>query len=289
MAAGVADAVRSYLYTYHQVAAKTTIAATTNATPAPDVGLRVDHVTVAQRAGRQVPRQPRRQMRRRRDEVDDAEHEENDPEHAGDDDGRSGTSRHRRKDKRENLHSTSETRPSARGGTRTLTPRRAGGFKPPTSADYATRAGAATVGDDAAAGDRSGGRRLRARPPRAAAPTACNRLSRPARAASPVSPFATMTPSTMSASTSAVGRDRSTTATTGPPGSRRIVRGAPGRRGGDRNAGTVSPAARAAAPRRRASWAKRIEERRPSAVLNTEGETASTRGRAHDPRARLRR
>ncbi len=50
----------------------------------------------------------------------------------------------------------------ARGGTRTLTPRRAGGFKPPASAGYATRAGAATVGDESASDGRSGRGRFRA-------------------------------------------------------------------------------------------------------------------------------
>jgi hypothetical protein len=87
---------------------------------------------------------------------------------------------------------------------------------------------------------------------------ACNSVSRTRPAASLVNPFATITPSTMSATTSALGRDRNRTATTGPPGSRRIVRGAPERRGGVRKAGTTSPAARAAAPMRRASSANRI-------------------------------
>ena len=82
-------------------------------------------------------------------------------------------------------------------------------------------------------------------------------------------PLAITTPSTMSASTSANARSRSATATTGPPGSRRIVRGAPGRRGGDRNAGTVSPAARAAAPSRRAAWAKRTVDERSIACDST--------------------
>ena len=88
--------------------------------------------------------------------------------------------------------------------------------------------------------------------------TACSSVSRTRPATSLVNPFATMTPSTMSATTSAAGRDRSRTATTGPPGSRRIVRGTPERRGGVRNAGATSPAARAAAPMRRASSANRI-------------------------------
>ncbi len=45
---------------------------------------------------------------------------------------------------------------------------------------------------------------------------------------------------------------------TGPAGSRRMVRVALGRRGGVRNAGTTSPAARAAAPTRRAISANPI-------------------------------
>ena len=58
----------------------------------------------------------------------------------------------------------------------------------------------------------------------------------------------------MSATTSAYARSAQPTATTAPPGSRRIVRGAPGRRGGLRNAGTDEPGRpRAAAPSRRAS------------------------------------
>src|SRR5438067_391994 len=91
----------------------------------------------------------------------------------------------------------------ARGGIRTLTPRRAGGFKPPTSAGYATRAGDATVTTGAssvkvqAAAD-SG-------PTAPAPPTACKSVARTPAAPSLASAFATMTPSTMSATTSAIG------------------------------------------------------------------------------------
>ena len=68
-------------------------------------------------------------------------------------------------------------------------------------------------------------------------------------------------------------RPCSRTATTGPPGSRRIVRGAPGRRGGVRNAGTVSPAARVAAPSRRATSANRTVGTRSTRRFNPTGET----------------
>jgi len=144
----------------------------------------------------------------------------------------------------------------ARGGTRTLTPRRAGGFKPPTSAGYATRAGAVTVGD------RSRSRRRQAAtdpgPTAPTPPMAASNVARTRAATSSTSAFATTTPSIMSATTSAGGRERTRTATTGPPGSRRIVRGTPGRRGGVRNAGHTRPAARAAALMRRARSANRI-------------------------------
>jgi len=91
-----------------------------------------------------------------------------------------------------------------------------------------------------------------------APPTACNSVVRTRAAPSLARAFATMTPSTMSATTSAIGRARRRTATTGPPGSRRIVREIPERRGGVRKTGTTSPAARAAAPMTRASSANRI-------------------------------
>ena len=81
------------------------------------------------------------------------------------------------------------------------------------------------------------------------------------------------------ATTSANTRPCSATATTGPPGSRRIVRGAPGRRGGVRNAGTVSPAARVAAPRRRATVAKRTVGARSTLRLDPPAETATNRRR----------
>jgi hypothetical protein len=145
----------------------------------------------------------------------------------------------------------------ARGGTRTLTPRRAGGFKPPTSASYATRAGAATVGDSGQAAADSGPA-APSPPTPAPIPTAASSEARTRRAPSPVRPLETRTPSTMSTATSFGGRARMRTATTGPPGSRRIVRGTPERRGGVRNAGTTRPAARDAAPMRRASSANRI-------------------------------
>ncbi len=96
-------------------------------------------------------------------------------------------------------------------------------------------------------------------------------------AASPSRWLAAITPSTMSWTTSANTRPLSATATTGPPGSRRIVRGAPGRRGGVRNAGTVSPAARAAAPRRRATVAKRTVGAPSTLRLDTPAETATNR------------
>ncbi|MDQ1477881.1 MAG: hypothetical protein QOE62_3110 [Actinomycetota bacterium] len=161
-------------------------------------------------------------------------------------------------------------RPGARGGTRTLTPRRAGGFKPPTSAGYATRAGGdPTVNHgrlrprrrDHAAADSGPTAPVSTAPvptPATTPPTVCSSVSRTRRAASPVSPLATITPSTMSTTTSAVGRDRNRTAITGPPGSRRIERATSERRGGVRKAGTTNPAARAAAPIRRASSANRI-------------------------------
>jgi hypothetical protein len=61
----------------------------------------------------------------------------------------------------------------------------------------------------------------------------------------------------MSTTTSSKGRSRSVTETSAPPGKCRKVRWAPGTRGGDRNAGTASPAERAAAPRQRAVSVKR--------------------------------
>ena len=75
----------------------------------------------------------------------------------------------------------------------------------------------------------------------------------------------------MSCTTSVNMRPCNGTATTGPPGSRRIVRGAPGRRGGVRNAGTVSPAARVAAPSRRATVAKRTVGARSTRSIQPHG------------------
>ena len=142
-----------------------------------------------------------------------------------------------------------------------------GGFKPPASAVPPPGPGRRHARSDvdpearAVGSGRSGDRgpevavaifTPRPRLPRGSGPvTASSSVLRTRAAAGSWRRFAITMPSTMSASTSANARSRTTTATTGPPGSRRIVRGAPGRRGGDRNAGTVSPAARAAAPRRR--------------------------------------
>src|SRR5205085_9876202 len=95
--------------------------------------------------------------------------------------------------------------------------------------------------------------------------------------------FATTMPSIMSATTSAKGRARIRTATTGPPGRRRIVRTAETVRGGVRNTGATRPAARAATASRRAVSANLAVGTSATVVLNNAGETATAAGRRSRP------
>src|SRR5215831_20900310 len=65
-----------------------------------------------------------------------------------------------------------------------------------------------------------------------------------------------------------------------------MVRSAPATRGGHRNAGTVSPAARVAAPRRRAAWLKR---RAPASTRRGSHAGVTATAGAGWPRAGVRR
>ena len=129
--------------------------------------------------------------------------------------------------------------PSARGGARTRTTSRSGGFKPPASACYATRACGPTLGD-------------------ATSPsTAAHRAPRRRSASGPSNRLAATTPSIMSASTAAQGRPRTRTATCAPWSNRRSERSAPHSLGGLRNPGASSRRERASRARTRAADAKR--------------------------------
>ena len=139
----------------------------------------------------------------------------------------------------------------ARDGIRTRTPFRAGGFKPPASA--IPPPGQVVRRETLRPAARSASYAAALPVASASAPSSVERIR---TAPSPVSEFADNTPSTMSASMSNSVRPCNLTATIVPPAKRRIERTAPGRRGGLRNAGTCSPAARHARPKRRAVRAK---------------------------------
>ena len=89
-------------------------------------------------------------------------------------------------------------------------------------------------------------------------PTAAQSFARARSAATPESPFATSTPSTMSDITAAHGRPRTTTAIVAPPSERRRTdRSTPRSRGGLRNPGIRNPFRRASRPSARTASAKR--------------------------------
>jgi hypothetical protein len=133
-----------------------------------------------------------------------------------------------------------------------------GGFKPPASASFATRAGmrCPDYGPGHAA--------PRTAPPLSAASTlASTTLQSSLRnrsASGATSPFDTTMPSIMSASTAACGRPLTRTDTTEPVSRRRMVRSTPTRRGGQRNPGAVKLRRRVARESRRAACAKSTVE-----------------------------
>ena len=141
----------------------------------------------------------------------------------------------------------------ARGGTRTHTPPERPGGLSPLRLPIPPPGPASTVPRSTCPQSRTG--YAAASSPESS--TASHNAARARSALAPDRPFATTTPSIMSATTADHGRPRSATATVGTPPRRRSVRWTPSSPGGERNPGTTRERNLAACPRERAAAANR--------------------------------